>query len=173
MLLRIGDKIVNREKIYKAVDDILEMRSQGMSQQEIANKIGLDRTAISRLETLGEVRKGNRIALVGHPITNCGELAAMAGQEGVEFCFLLSEKERWQLAQGVSGLELFNKIMEIVGTLKTFDVVICIGSNKWIKLAETLLDKEVIGVKIGESPIADDKYVDVEEIRSIIRSLRS
>ena len=75
MLLRVGEKIIDRDKIYKAVDDILEMRSRGLSQQEIANRIGLDRTAISRLETLGEVRKGGRIALVGFPIKNCEEIA--------------------------------------------------------------------------------------------------
>lgn len=171
MLLRIGDKIVNREKIYKAVDDILEMRSRGLSQQDIANRIGLDRTVISRLETLGEVRKGGRVALIGFPIKNCEELAIMAQQEGVDYCLLLSEKERWEFVQSKTGVELFNKIMEIIGVLRTLDVVIIIGSNMRIKLLETLLDKEVIGVQIGESPIAEDKYVNVENIRTVIRQL--
>lgn len=171
MLLRIGDKIVNREKIYKAVDDILEMRSRGLSQQDIANRIGLDRTVISRLETLGEVRKGGRVALIGFPIKNCEELVIMAQQEGVDYCLLLSEKERWEFVQSKTGVELFNKIMEIIGVLRTLDVVIIIGSNMRIKLLETLLDKEVIGVQIGESPIAEDKYVNVENIRTVIRQL--
>ena len=172
VLLRIGDKIINRQKIYKAVDDILEMRSRGLSQQDIANKIGLDRTVISRLETLGEVRKGGRVALIGFPIENCAELNAMARQEGVDYCLLLSEKERWEFVQTKSGVELFDKIMKIIGILRTYDTVIIIGSNVRIKLVETLLDKEVIGVQIGESPIADDKYVNVEDIRGMIRQLR-
>ncbi|MDR3589740.1 MAG: helix-turn-helix domain-containing protein [Negativicutes bacterium] len=171
MLLRIGDKIVNRQKIYNAVDEILEMRSRGFSQQEIAKKIGLDRTAISRLETLGEVRKGGRVALIGFPIQNCAELSQMARQEGVDYCLLLSEKERWEFVESKSGVELFNKIMEIISILRTFDIVIIIGSNMRIKLIATLLDKDVIGVQIGESPIAEDKYVDIEEIRQIIHKL--
>jgi hypothetical protein len=40
MLLRIGDKIVNRQKIHQTVDAILDYRSHGMSQQEVANKFG-------------------------------------------------------------------------------------------------------------------------------------
>ncbi len=171
MLLRIGDKIVNRQKIYNAVDDILEMRSRGFSQQEIANKIGLDRTVISRLETLGEVRKGGRVALIGFPIQNCAELSDMARQEGVDYCLLLSEKERWEFVESKTGVELFNKIMEIISVLRAFDTVIIIGSNMRIKLIATLLDKEVIGVQIGESPIAEDKYVNIEDIRRIIHQL--
>lgn len=172
MLLRIGEKIVNRQKIHKVIDDVLDMRSRGFSQQEIANKVGLDRTVISRLETFGEVRKGGRIALIGFPIKNCGELETMARQEGVDYCLLLSEKERWDFVESKTGVELFNKIMEIVGILRAYDIVIIIGSNVRIKLMETLLDKSVIGVQIGESPIADDRIVNVEDIRSIIRQLQ-
>ncbi|HMM22173.1 MAG TPA: transcriptional regulator [Selenomonadales bacterium] len=172
MLLRVGEKIINRQKIHRVIDEILEMRSRGMSQQEIANRIGLDRTVISRLETLGEVRKGGRIALLGFPIQNIEELAAVARQEGVDYCLLLSEKERWEFVQSKSGIELFNTIMEIIGILRSYDIVIIIGSNMRVKLVETMLDKDVIGVQIGESPINVDKYVNVEDIRSIIRQLQ-
>lgn len=171
MLLRIGDKIINRQKIYHAVDEMLELRSKGFSQQEIANRIGLDRTVISRLETLGEVRKGGRVALIGFPVQNCAELTEMARQEGVDFCLLLSEKERWEFVESKTGIELFNKIMEIISVLRAFDIVIIIGSNMRIKLIATMLDKDVIGVQIGESPIAEDKYVNPEDIRRIIQQL--
>lgn len=173
MLLRIGDKIVNRDKIHKAIDEMLEMRSRGLSQKEIATKLGLDRTVVSRLESLGEIRKGGRVALLGFPVKNREELAAMASQEGVDFCLLLSEKERWNFVESKTGIELFNEIMQIIGVLRTFDIVIILCSNKRIKVIETLLDKEVIGVQIGESPIADDKYVNAENIRAIIRQLHS
>lgn len=172
MLLRIGEKIINRQKIHKVIDEVLEMRSRGMSQQEIAHRVGLDRTVISRLETLGEVRKGGRIALIGFPIENREELAAMVSQEGVDYCLLLSETERWQFVESKTGIELFNTIMEIIGILRSYDIVIIIGSNMRIKLVETLLDKEVIGVQIGESPINDDKHVDVENIRAMINQLQ-
>ncbi|VBB06419.1 Hypothetical protein LUCI_1650 [Lucifera butyrica] len=173
MLLRIGDKIINQHKIHQTIDGILEKRRQGLSQQEIAKQLGVDRTFISRLETIGEVRKGSRVALVGFPIKNCQEIQEMARQEGIDYAFLLSEKERWSFVQSKSGIELFNEIMEIIASLRGFDVVIMLGSNMRIKLMETLLDKEVIGVQIGESPIADDRYVDPESIREIIHKIHN
>jgi len=171
MLLRIGDKIINRHKIHQIIDEMLDMRSQGLSQKEVAHRVSMDRTVISKLETMGEVRKGGRVALVGFPINNCDELRSMAKQEGIDYSLLMSEQERWDFVQKKTGVDFFNAIMGIVATLRNYDVVIILGSNMRIKLMGTLLDKEVIGVQIGESPIAEDKYVDPESIRAIIRQL--
>lgn len=172
MLRRIGDKIVNQQKIHQTVDQILEMRGHGLSQQDVANQLGVDRTFISRLETVGEVRKGAKVALIGFPIKNCEELEYMARQEGIDYCLLLSERQRWDFVQSKTGIELFNKIMEIISTLRQYDMVIILGSNMRIKLVETLLDKDVIGIQIGESPIAEDKYVNPGDIKVIIDQLR-
>ncbi len=172
MLLRIGEKIINRQKIAQVIDTALEMRSKGLSQQDVANRLGIDRTVISKLETLGEVRKGGRIALVGFPIKNCEELAAVASQQGIDYCLLLSERERWNYVESKSGVQLFNDIMEIVSRLRSYDIVIMLGSNMRLKLMEAMLDKEVIGIEIGESPIAEDKYVAPEKIVHIINQLR-
>jgi predicted XRE-type DNA-binding protein len=171
MLLRIGEKIINRQKIHQIINEMLDMRSRGLSQQEVANRVGIDRTVISKLETVGEVRKGGRLALVGFPIKNCEELRIMAKQEGIDYSLLMSEQERWGFVQSKTGVDFFNTIMEIVATLRNYDVVIILASNMRIKLMETILDKEVIGVQIGESPIAEDKYVDPESIRIIVRQL--
>ena len=171
MLLRVGEKIINRPKIHQAIDDMLEMRSWGFSQQEVANKVGIDRTVVSRLETLGEIRKGGRVALVGFPVKNGDELKIMASQEGIEYCLLLSEQERWAFVQSKTGVELFNNIMEIISILHKHEIVIMLGSNMRIKLMEALLDKKVIGIKIGESPIAEDKYVNPDDVRTIIHQL--
>ncbi len=171
MLLRIGEKIINQNKIHQVIDQMLEMRQSGFSQQEVANRIGLDRTVISKLETLGEVRKGGRVALVGFPVKNGDELKAVASQEGVDYILLLTEQERWSFVQSTSGVELFNFIMEVVAKLRKYDVVIILGSNMRIKLMEALLDKAVIGVELGTSPIAEDKYVEPEMLRGMIRQL--
>lgn len=173
MLVRIGDKIINKQKIFDAVDRMITLRQQGMSQQEAANQLGIDRTVISRLETLGEVRKGGTIALVGFPVCNGPELTAIAKEEGIDFVLLLTEQERWQFVQEKSGAELFNEIMQIIAKLRIYDKLIFIGSNMRIKLIEALLDKEVIGIQIGESPIAEDKYCDPEELRTVILHLKS
>lgn len=172
MLLRIGDKIVDRQKIHHTVDKILELRRGGLSQQEVAGQVGVDRTFVSRLETIGEIRKGGRVALIGFPIKNCEEIYATARREGIDYCLLLSEQERWDFVQTKSGIELFNTIMEIISNVRKHDVVIIIGSNMRIKLMEALLDKAVIGVQIGESPIAEDKYVNPEDICALIKQLR-
>lgn len=172
MLLRIGDKIVNRQKIHHTIDRILELRRDGLSQQDVAGQVGVDRTFVSRLETIGEVRKGGRVALIGFPVKNCEEIYEISRQEGIDYCLLLSEQERWDFVQTKSGIELFNTIMDIVANVRKHDIVIIIGSNMRIKLMETLLDKSVIGVQIGESPIAEDKYVNPEDIRALIRQLR-
>ena len=171
MLLRIGEKIINRQKIHQILDEMLDMRSQGLSQKEVAHRIGIDRTVISKLETVGEVRKGGRVALVGFPIKNCDELRIMAKQEGIDYSLLMSERERWDFVQKKTGVDFFNSIIEIVAALRNYDIVIILGSNMRIKLMVALLDKEVIGVQIGESPIAEDKYVDPESIRDIIHHL--
>lgn len=173
MLIRIGDKIINKQKILDTIERMFLMRQQGLSQQETANQLGIDRTVVSRLETLGEIRKGGQIALVGFPIRNREELAAVAQEEGVEFILLLTEHERWQFVQEKSGVELFNEVMQIVARLRTYDIVIFMGSNMRIKLVEALLDKEVIGIQIGESPIAEDKYFNPVDLRTIIRHTKS
>ncbi len=173
MLIRIGDKIIHKQKVFDTIERMFTMRQQGVSQQETANQLGIDRTVVSRLETLGEIRKGGQIALVGFPVRNREELATAAQEEGVEFIFLLTENERWQFVQEKSGAQLFNEIMQIIARLRTYDIVIFIGSNMRIKLVEALLDKEVIGIQIGESPIAEDKYFNPMDLRSIIRHIRS
>ncbi|KYZ78285.1 transcriptional regulator [Anaerosporomusa subterranea] len=172
MLLRIGDKLINRQKIYRTVDQILSLRCQGLSQQEVANQVGVDRTVISRLENMGEVRKGKTVALIGFPIHNCEELQQVARQEGIDYCLLLTEKQRWQFLQEKSGVELFDAIMRIIAEIRSNDTVIILGSNMRIKLIEAMLDKEVIGVQIGESPIAEDKYLEPAILRDIVRKIR-
>ena len=52
-LIRIGDKLIHVTKIDETVRRVLKMRSEGLSQQEVAAKLNLDRTFISRLETIG------------------------------------------------------------------------------------------------------------------------
>jgi transcriptional regulator len=67
-LIRIGEKIISRRRIDQYVSRMLELRAKGLSQAEVAGRLGVDRTLVSRLESLGEVRKGKRIAVVGFPI---------------------------------------------------------------------------------------------------------
>ena len=153
-LMRIGSKLISRTRLIRRLDEILQMRVRGKSQQETAEALGVDRTFISRLEALGEVRKGGKVALIGFPIENKRELEEAARAEGVDFVLLFTEEERWRFAEGMSGAELINEIMRIGAELRSYDAVILLGSDMRIGLMESLIGKEnVIGIEIGRSPI--------------------
>lgn len=170
-IIRIGEKLINTKKINLTLEQIFNLRSQGFSQQETARRLGVDRSFISRLETLGEIRRGMRIAVVGFPVANKEELQEMLQQEAVEYILLLSDAERWDLARNKNGLELFNYMMEVVAELRNYDVVIMIGSDYRIKVAEALLGREVVGFQIGTSPIQGDRKVDIKKLRWLIQHL--
>ncbi|HIU63810.1 MAG TPA: transcriptional regulator [Candidatus Avacidaminococcus intestinavium] len=170
--IRIGEKIINRSRIHYLVDEIVDLRMQGFSQQEVAKIHAIDRTFISRLESLGEIRKGGRVALVAFPVSNRKEIVALAEQVGIEYVVIFSEEERWAFLRDKNGVELFNAVMKIVGRLRESDVVIVAASNMRINLAKTLLDKQVVGLVLGESPIEEDKYLEPQLVQEIMESLK-
>lgn len=154
------------------ITKVLNLRNQGLSQAEVAKDLNLERTFISRVESLGEVHKGKRIALVGFPIRNTKELKELAQDLGVEFVFVMSEDERWLFLKR-NGLDLFNHLMEILVKLKEYDLVIIIGSNMRIDLADTLLEGKVVGIEIGTSPITEDIYIDPLRLKNIITQFQN
>src|SRR5690554_6732074 len=91
---RIGDKIISRKKILSALERILKLRSRGKSQQEVAEIMGVDRSFISRLETLGEMRKAKQIGVVGFPIKNKDEIQKILEDRGIDNYLLMNEEER-------------------------------------------------------------------------------
>lgn len=165
--------MVDRERIYRVVDRILDLRAAGVSQQEVAEREGTERSFISRLETLGEVHRGARIALVGFPLENKEEILALAQEEGIEYALVMTDEERWRFVQQKSGSELLNEVMEIIAVLRTFDVVVFLGSDMRVRVVEALLDKKVVCVAIGHSPIKGDKYVEPDKLRRLIRELKT
>ena len=171
-LFRIQDKTVSKEKIAARVEKILELRSRGLSQQEVADRLGLDRAFISRLESLGELRKGQSLAVIGFPIANKRELEKMLEEEGVDFVLLMTEKERTDFVSSRSGAQLLNELMDLIARVREFDAVILLGSDYRLRLMQGLLDKEVITVKIGESPLTEDKWVNVQELKGIVRAVK-
>jgi len=170
--IRIGDKVISKDKLWSQIDKVLDLRVKGLSQQEAARQMSLDRAFISRLEGLGEVRKGQRIAVVGFPIKNKEELMLVLEKEGVEFSLIMSEVERWSFVRESSGIDLFNKVMELTTELKSYDFLIVLASNKRIKLFQNLFNNEVIGLEIGQSPIEEDKIVEIEQVKKLIQTLK-
>ncbi len=172
--VRIGEKLINRGKIERAIDRILEARVKGASQLEAAGLAGVDRSFVSRLESLGEVRKGVKIALIGFPVGNRDEVEAVAREEGVDYTLLLTDAERWEYVEKQSGLAVFNKIMQIVAEMREYDVLVFIGSDKRVELVESVIgpDIEVIALELGTSPIVGDRLVELDMLRSLLRQIR-
>ncbi|HYE82253.1 MAG TPA: helix-turn-helix transcriptional regulator [Clostridia bacterium] len=171
-LLRIGDKVVSLIKINNKVNEILEYRTLGLSQQEVAEKLGVERTFISRLEGLGEVRKGQSIAAIGFPIKNKAEVEATLKAYGVEYFLLMSESERTDFVNECSGVQLSNRIMELINKFRSFDNVIVMGSDYRNRIARDLLDNKVIEMDIGKSPIKEDADVNLEALTGILKTLK-
>jgi len=143
------------------------------SQSKVAREIGVERSFISRVEKLGEVRKGKKIALVGFPVKNKDELIELGRKCGLEYMLLMTEKERWGFIENKSGLELFNQIMEILVKLREFELIIFLGSDMRLDLIENLIEGNIIGIELGESPLKEDKYVDPARVEEIIKTFTS
>lgn len=171
--VRIQDKIISRQKINDVITKILQRRALGYSQQEVAEQMSVDRTFISRLEGIGEIRKGKTIACIGFPIKNKDEIRTILEEEGVDFIMLMTEGERLEFVQQRSGQEMLNLLMDLIAQMHAFEVVIAIGSDKRTKMIQSLLDSEVISVEIGASPLTEDKWVAPDEIRKILGVIKA
>lgn len=170
---RIQDKIVSWERIEKNLKKALLLRSRGFSQQETADRLGIDRTFISRLEGIGELRKGQTIACVGFPILNREEIQSVLEAEGVDYTLLMSEEERLAFVDQRSGKELLNELMNLTARVRSYDAVLLMGSDERLKLMEGVLDGQVVSIVLGESPLTEDQWVDPDEVRNILRSLKN
>lgn len=171
-LLRIGDKVISRTKIGNKIKEILELRMLGLSQQEVADKLGVERTFISRLEGMGEIRKGQSIAAIGFPIKNKAEVEKVLKTYGVEFFVLMTEDERTDYVTGCDGVQLSNKIMELINKFRSFDTVIVMASDYRNRIARDLLDNRVIEIDIGKSPIKEDVNVNLDILTEILTTLK-
>lgn len=166
--VRIGDKLLSRERLLGELEKIFAARSRGLSQREAADLCGVDRSFVSRLEGLAEIRRGPKIALVGFPVAHPKELRQIAEKQGVEWVLLLSEEERQALLQRSSGAQLLNWVLEMVAKARNFDQVILLGSDYRIRVVEALLGRSVIGYILGASPLTKDVVVDPEKLRQLI-----
>lgn len=171
--IRIGEKLISAHKIKETIKQILHLRSEGFSQQEVAAKLQIDRTFISRLESIGNVRRGGCMGLVAFPVQNKAELIALANRYGVEKRLILTNHERWELVANKNGLDFLNQMMEIIEQLRQCDVVLVFCSEKWNRLAKALLDSEVFTYEIGSSPISEDVYISPVRVEKILAAFVS
>lgn len=170
--IRIGEKLISKEKLSRTIDRLLSLRASGLSQQEVAEKIGVDRPFISRVEALAEVRKGRSVAIIEFPLENKTELEQACKKYGIDYTLLMTDVERWDFVESRSGVDLLNKLMEIITQLRLYDLVIMIGSDMRIRLAEAVLGDKVFPVELGESPIKQDVYFPVQDLVNLIERIK-
>lgn len=171
--IRIGEKVISKEKLNREINKILELRTKGVTQEGVARKLGVERTFVSRLESLGEIRKGKKIALIGFPIKNKEELTSLAKELGIEYVLLLTQEERFDFIEKKGKNELFNEIVEIIVNLADFDLIIFMGSDMRVLIVEKIFSVQVIGIIIGHSPIKESKYVNPEKIIEIVKEVKN
>ncbi len=169
---RIGEKVVSQEKLFDALAEILADREGGATQEEVARAHGVQRSFVSFLESLGEVRRGARIAVVGFPVANAEEVRALAEHHGVDFTLVFNQAER-ETIEGSSGGEVFNRLLETLATLRDHDVTILMASDWRIELIERILGREVIGIPLGQTPLREDVPVDIAELDQVLTGIKS
>lgn len=171
-LYRIGDKVVSEGKLRDAIASILEDREAGATQDDVAKSHGVQRSFVSFLESLGEVRKGSRIALVGFPIANAEEVKALAQRHALDFVLVLSQEERESIESG-EVTTVFNTLLETIATLRDYDTLVLLASDWRIKTMERILGTEVVGVPLGSSPLREAVTVDIELLDEILSGVMS
>jgi hypothetical protein len=164
---RIGDKVVGRDKIIEQLEAILADREGGATQHEAALSHGVDRSFVSWLETLGEVRRGKRVALIAFPVANVAEVRRVCDEHGIELALVVSQAEREGFEAGRAD-QMFNLVLDTLADLKDFDVVIILASTKRTGAIEKILGREVIARPLGTSPLRHDVEVDLDELTDLL-----
>ncbi len=171
-LFRVGNKVISLGKITDAVTAILEDRERGATQEEASRTHGVQRSFVSFIESLGEVRRGGRVALVGFPVANTAEVRALAERHAVDFVLVVSQDERESIESGPAG-DIFNQLLETIAVLKDYDVLVLLASDWRIRTIEKILGKEVVGIELGHSPIREDVQVDIAELDAVLAAVES
>jgi hypothetical protein len=171
-LFRVGNKVISLSKITDEVTAILEDRERGATQEEASRAHGVQRSFVSLIESLGEIRRGGRIALVGFPISNTAAVRQVAERHALDFVLVFSQGERESIENGPAA-DIFNQLLETIAVLKDYDVLVLLASDWRIKTIERILGREVVGIPLGHSPIRQDVEVDVDELEAVLGAVES
>ncbi len=152
----------------------MALRAEGLSQSEVSARLGVDRTLISRLESVGEIRVGHRVALIGFPVANKTDVEQLAARLGVDFVWVMTDAERRAFATSLTGAALIDHILAMTARVRQFDAVVLLASDRRIRLMESLLDRSsVVPIILGETPLDRDVQVDVTALEQVLLALRS
>lgn len=169
-LFRIGDKVISKDKLMLALEDILLSRVKGATQEEAAARAGVPRSFVSNIETLGALRHGQKIAFIAFPLSNAAEAMALAEHFGIDLALALSQDDRERVGEGPAS-DMFNRMIDTLAALKSFDTVVIAASDYRIDTFKRIIDGDVVGITLGESPITADQELDLEVLKRVFEEL--
>jgi hypothetical protein len=143
--IKIGDKIISMDRASALIDRIFDMRSNGSTQEEVAKTLGVERSFISHLEGIGEVRKSKEIAFIGSGVKNEAVVEGVARSLNFEHIFVSGD-----------GRARIDQALTILTILKEIDFIIFLGPETEHKLLESILDKKVIGISPEKEAVLND-----------------
>lgn len=169
-LFRIGDKVISKDKLMLALEDVLLSRVKGATQEEAAARAGVPRSFVSNIETLGALRHGQKIAFIAFPLSNAREAMMLADSYGIDLSLALSQDDRERVGEGTAA-DMFNRMIDTLAALKSFDTVVVAASDYRIDSFKRIIDGDVVGIKLGESPITADQELDLEVLKRVFEEL--
>jgi len=161
--IRIGDKIISMDRASALIDKIFDMRSAGSTQEEVAKRLGIERSFISHLEGIGEVRKSKEIAFIGSGVSDPERVERMAGELGFEHVFINSD-----------GMARIEDALGILAVLRDIDYIVFLGPTAEHRLLEIVMDKKIIGIAPENEASLDGVLADFanKRTRRAYRSVR-
>jgi hypothetical protein len=61
--------------------------------------------------------------------------------------------------------------LELITRLREYEILVMATSERWYRLAEALLDCQILYVNLGPTPVSEDMQVDPERFRNLIEQL--
>ncbi len=140
--IKIGDKIISIERARELIDKIFDLRSEGSTQEEVAQMLGVERTFISRLEGIGEVRRSKEIALICSGIMDEQKVRTDAKDLNVDFLYL----------NGKRSADM-KDVLWMLDRLRGIDYVVFVGKQDELALLEKVLDKKIVYIPLEKEDL--------------------
>lgn len=137
--IKIGDKIISLDRASDLIDRIFDMRSNGSTQEEVAKTLGVERSFISHLEGIGEIRKSKEIAFIGSGVKDEAAVEKTVHDLNFEHVFINGD-----------GRAEIGEALAVLTILKDIDFIIFLGPDSEHKLLESVLDKKIIGITLDK-----------------------
>lgn len=161
--IKIGNKLVSLERARNLVERIFHLRSTGSTQQEVASLLGVERSFISHLEGLGEIRRSKQIALIGSSVKNRVQVEQEAKELGIDLVYL-TDGERTRMGE----------ILRIIAQVKGLDFVVFLGSDEEASLLERILDTRIVSIPLEKADYLKEIIGELAEKRTrrVFRSMK-